>query len=52
MMLFFFCTGGKLNASPGKDGDKMSPYSGLQLYPTHQPQLHRDEHSENMDLCK
>lgn len=32
----------------------MSPYSGLQLYPPHQPQLHRDEHSMNMDnlTCK
>ncbi|XP_050434007.1 transcription factor Sox-6 [Adelges cooleyi] len=41
---------GKLSLSPGKDGDKMSPYSGLQLYSSHPPQLHRDEHSESMDL--
>lgn len=49
---YFYFLGGKLSLSPGKDGDKMSPYSGLQLYQQHQPQFHRDEHSENMDLCK
>uniref|UniRef100_A0A2H8TH18 Transcription factor SOX-6 n=1 Tax=Melanaphis sacchari TaxID=742174 RepID=A0A2H8TH18_9HEMI len=38
-------TGGKLSLSPSKD--KMSPYSGFQLCP---PQLHRDDHSENMEL--
>lgn len=49
---FFFVLGGKRSLSPGKDGDKMSPYPPGLLYP---PQLLRDDHSEDgihMDLCK